>query len=450
VVARPIRRKGRPKTISRQGLAGQQGVNFIERLALKMGSRWTPSGPNEVGIDGYIELFDPNSHEAIGLTIAVQSKVHSALATDSKSTFDFWCNPNDVDYWLNGNTPVILIVSNPPTDEAYWVSVKDYFKDWTPTASTTVRFVKPEQRFGADSFRQLLTIAAPRPGLYLAPARRSEVLHSNLLPLTTHPSELFIATTDYRFPGDIWAELRKSGREVDAAWILWEKKILSFHDLGEPPWSAVCDAGTREGFAVTEWSESSDPQRQRQFVQLLNRTLRDQLWPKVRYWPEEDCYAMFGAPRKLSYRSLKRSSQISVTSRFSSQNAEGQRFDWFRHMAFCGQFRFLAGRWYLEITPTYRFTSDGWTLDRFHEERLSGIKRLEGNRAVLSAVLFWADYLQPRTSLFGGKVPLLQFGELMTFDCDVGIVDREWLAGDPGFSAGTGQAGPLFDGNAVL
>jgi len=48
-----------------------------------MGSRWTPSGPNEVGNRWYIELFDPNSHEALGLTIAAQSKVHSALAADS-------------------------------------------------------------------------------------------------------------------------------------------------------------------------------------------------------------------------------------------------------------------------------------------------------------------------------------------------------------------------------
>jgi hypothetical protein len=441
LVSRLRLRRRHSKTISKQGLSGQQGVNFIERIVLEMGSRWTTSGPNEVGIDGYIELFDPNSHEALGLTIAAQSKVMSALATESKPTFDFWCSPNDVEYWLNGNTPVILIVSNPPTNEAYWVSVKGYFKDWVPKASTTVTFVKSEQRFGAGSFRQLLTIAAAKAGLYLAPTRRSESLHSNLLPLTAYPSELFIAATDYRFPREIWAELHKSGREVDAAWILWEKKILSFHDLGEPPWSTVCDAGTREGFAVTEWSESSDAQRQRQFVQLLNRTLRDQLWPKVRYWPEEDCYAMFGEPRKLSYRSLKRSSQISVTSRFSSENAQGQRFDWFRHMAFCGQFRFLEGHWYLEITPTYRFTSDGWALDRFHEERLSGIKRIEGNRAVLSAVLFWADYLQPKTSLFGGRAPFLQFGELLTFDCNVGIVDGDWLAGDPGFSAGTGQAG---------
>jgi hypothetical protein len=430
-------------------LSGQKGVNFIERIVLEMGSRWTPSGPNEVGIDGYIELFDPNSHAALGLTIAAQSKVHSPLATDPKPTFDYWCSPNDIEYWLNGNTPVILVVSSPPTNEAYWVSVKDYFKDWEPTASTTVTFVKSEQRFGVNSFRQLLEIAAPKPGLYLAPTRCQEVLHSNLLRLEDYPSEIFVAATECRFPSQVRESLRKSRREVDAAWILWEKKIISFHDLGEPPWSSFCDPGTREGFPVAEWAESSDPIRQRQFVQLLNRALRNQLQEYVRYWPEEDCYAMAGPPRKLSYRSLKRNSSISVMSAFWSQNAEGRRFYWYRHLAFRGQFRFLEGHWYLEITPTYRFTSDGYTLDRFHEERLSGIKRLEGNRAVLSVVLFWAHYLRPKTTMFVEKAPLLQFGELATFNCNVGIVDSEWLADDPAFEDGTAQA-DLFEVDGLL
>lgn len=83
-------------------------------------------------------------------------------------------------------------------------------------------------------------------------------------------------------------------------------------------------------------------------------------------------------------------------------------------------------------------------LNRFHEERLSGIKRLEGNRAVLSNILFWADYLRPKAGLFAGNPPLLQFGELLTFNCDVGIVDKEWLASDPGISRS------LFEGDALL
>ena len=89
-----------------------------------MGSRWTPSGPNEIGIDGYIELFDPNSCLPLHLTVAVQSKVVTAIAGDSNSTFDYWCDANDVEYWMNGNTPVILVVSSPTSNECYWISVR--------------------------------------------------------------------------------------------------------------------------------------------------------------------------------------------------------------------------------------------------------------------------------------------------------------------------------------
>jgi hypothetical protein len=443
---RSRRRRRHPKTISAQGLTGQRGVNFIERVVLEMGSRWTPSGPNEVGIDGYIELFDPNSHQSLGLTVAVQSKVTTAIANDSNPTFDYWCDANDLEYWLNGNTPVILVVSSPASNEGYWISVKDYFKDWTPAEPARVTFVKAQHRFIPDSLRLLVAIAAPKPGLYLAPARHQETLHTNLLPLDACPARIFIACTDCRTPHDVWALLRATKQESDAGWVLWERKILSFHDLSEGPWSSICEVGTVEGFATAEWSESSDSQRRRVFVQLLNQTLKAQLSPEVRYWPQEDCYAIVGRPRKLSYQSLKRPSKITVVSLFSATAADGRVFEWVRHMAFRGQFRSLEGQWYWELTPTYRFTHDGHALDRFHEDRLKGIKRIEGNRAVLSAVLFWADYLQPNTTLFGVRAPALQFGQLLTLSFDVGIVDRAWLSDDPDFARDTElNAKQLFD-----
>lgn len=433
--AKPVRRKQpRPKTISAQGLSGQQGINLIERVVLQMGSRWTPSGPNEIGIDGYIELFDPSSRQALGITLAVQSKVVSSISDDGKQAFDYWCDASDIEYWLNGNTPVILVVSNPATDEAYWVSIKDCFKGWKLNDPTRVAFVKSERRFDANSLRQLLTIAVPKRGLYLAPARRTEKLHSNLLALDGLPAQVFIAATDCRSARDIWALVRKSEEEMDGAWVLWEKKIISFHDLSERPWPSICETGTVEAFATSEWAASTDAQRQRIFVQLLNQTLRAQLSPAVRYWPKEDCYAITGRPRKLSYQSLKRPSKITVVSQFEKDAADGRHFEWFRHLAFRTQFRCLEGNWFLEITPTYRFTYDGSTLDRFHLDRLKGIKRIEGNRAVLSSVLFWADYLKPRTSLFNGTPPPLQFGSLVAFDSGVGIVDQEWLSGDPDFA----------------
>jgi hypothetical protein len=294
MAARARRRRRAPKILPAQGLVGQRGINLIERIVLEMGSRWTPSGPNEIGIDGYIELFDPNSRQPLNLTVAVQSKVVTAIGDGSSPAFDYWCDANDVEYWLNGNTPVILIVSSPDANEGYWISVKEYFKDWTPADSARVNFVKGQHRFDRDSLRLLVAIAAPEQGLYLAPTRHEETLHTNLLLLEGCSARVFIASTDCRTPREIWALLRATKQEVDAGWVLWEKKIFSFHDLSEKPWSAVCEPGTVEGFATAERSESSDSQRQHIFVQLLNQTLKAHLGPEVRYWPQEDCYAIVG------------------------------------------------------------------------------------------------------------------------------------------------------------
>jgi hypothetical protein len=437
LATRSNRKKPVPKTISAAGITGQRGINAIERIVLESGSRWTASGPNEIGIDGYIELFDPSSHRSLGLTLAVQSKVDSDIGNGSGPTFDYWCAPTDISYWLEGNIPVILIVSSGKAEDVYWASVRDHFKDWKSGDSPKVTFVRSEHKLDENTFSRLATIASPKAGLYLAPARKTETLHTNLLPLDLCPPTISVAQSECRNIHEVWTSLRAAGGEIDAGWMLWEKKILSFHDLSKPQWANICDRGTLEEFSTVEWSESGDAQRQRIFVQLLNQTLRAQIYPEVRYWPREDCYAIQGRPQKQSYRSISRSSKITVISHRTSTSKDGRCFDRFRHLAFRGQFRRFDGSWCLEITPTYRFTSDGFTLDRFHEENLKGIKRLEGNRAVLSTVLFWAHYLQPRTSLFDRDPLPLQFGKLLTFRCDVGIPDADWLAADPGRSLET-------------
>lgn len=432
----PTRSSHKPKTLSSQGLLGQRGVNLIENVVLDMGSRWTPSGPNEVGIDGYIELFDPASGATLGRTLAVQSKAVSELLNETDETFDYWCEQRDLNYWLQGNLPVILIVSQPAKNEAYWVSIKEYFSNSEQRASPKVRFRKTTQRFTVASFRDLVDLGrSSEIGLYLAPVPRAEHLHSNLLPLVRYPSHLYIASTSLRSAGEVWASLRRESTFTDGAWLLRDKNMVAFHDLSEPPWSSICDQGTVESFDSSEWAASDDADRSRQFVQLLNQTLRSQLAPEVRYWPREDCYAYVShldeGKKRLSYPSLKRQSPLSVVSKFQKKSLDGRIFEWLRHLAFRGQFRRFDGQWYLEITPTYRFTRDGDWLYRFHEEALKGIKRLEGNRAVLSTVLFWANYLNPKSDLFAAKDNPLTFGNLLAFNMEVGINDKQWSARDP-------------------
>ena len=416
----------RSKTISAQGLLGQRGINLIERIVLEMKSLWTPTGPNEIGIDGYIEFFNPESSEPLGLTVAVQSKVRSALGTEQSPTFTFSCKRADVEYWLSGNVPVVLIVSNPAANEAYWVPIKDYFKNRSLEETSSIVFNKSDQRFSAKSFQELAAIATPNEGLYLATAPKTEVLHSNLLSIEAFPEYIYVGDTGCPYARDVWALLRKHGN-TDAGWVIRNKRLMSFHDLSASPWVEICDPGTIEKFTTTDWSESADADRQRVFVQLLNQTLRAQLSPEVRYWSGEDCFAIVGnRPKQLSYRSLKRQARISVISRYSSTAKTGHTYERLRHMALRAQFRRIDTKWYLELTPTYRFTRDGFELDRFHEEGLRGIKRIEGNRAVLSGVLFWADYLRHDNTLFAKVAEPIQFGHLMTFDATSGINDADW------------------------
>lgn len=255
------RRRPRRKKLPAGGQLGQRGINLIEAVVLKMGSRWTPSGPNEVGIDGYIELFDPTTREPTGKTLAVQSKAVSHFANDSLEHFDYWCDRADVEYWLGGNTPVLLVVSCPDSGEAYWLSVKDYFGAPEGDGSTRMRFSKATDRFTPEAYPTLLALAqSAHVGLYLAPAPKAERLYSNLLHLESVPGKIYTARTECRSARDVWSMLSAAEPTVDGAWLLREKIMLAFHDLADDPWAAVCDPGTVEGIETTHWSDSDDPE----------------------------------------------------------------------------------------------------------------------------------------------------------------------------------------------
>jgi len=397
-----------------------------------MGSSWSPTGALDVGIDGYIELFAPATNEALGKILAVQSRVLTTFANETEEGFEYSCDERDLSYWLDGNMPVLLIISRPERNEAYWISIKDYFSTPERRRARIAHFKKIEQRFEANCLQQLLHIGhTSNSGLYLGPMPREERLISNLLPLVQYPPKIWIAATDYRRPEELFPILNQQRRHVGGDWVLHDRSILSFQDLSTAPWNAICDQGTCDAFDTAEWAFSKDDDRRYRFVELLNRALKDQLYPHMRYWFRQECFAFTGtveiAPVKIRYRAAFRESTMTVVAKYSKRRArDGQVFTWFRHLGFHHQFRLLGDRWYLEITPTYVFT-DGVYLDRFHEERLKGIKRIEGNRAVLSSILLMADFLARRDDLLSAdRNHILIFGELEDAILPFGIDDLTW------------------------
>ena len=78
---------------------------------------------------------------------------------------------------MQGNSPVILVVFRPQSEEAYWVSVKDYFRDLVMRTARKVYFDKKRDRFDESCGETLASLAVPRDaGLYFAPPPKRETI----------------------------------------------------------------------------------------------------------------------------------------------------------------------------------------------------------------------------------------------------------------------------------
>lgn len=414
----------------------QLGINLIERTVLEMSCRWQPTVGIDTGIDGHIELCDhEDPPHPLGLLLHVQSR-----ATDhdwpgeSAERFTYTCLPEDVEYWLQGNAPVLLIVSRPRTNEAYWISTKDYFNDPARRRTRQIVFDKIRDRFCAETYEALFQLARPRDsGLYLAPPRASETLTTNLLPVEQFGPRLYVADTQHRTREEIFAALHAVGVDPGGVFIPTDKRLISPYDLREEPWPQVCDRGTVEDFAASEWAFSDDRDRQREYARLLRLALAEKVYPQVRVWKDKNVFAFstFGEThdRRFQFNFAGRKRKPSVV-RVYKWEWQGKEWLRFRHLAMGAAFRLSADRWFLEVTPTYLFTRDGRTIDPRHEELLSGIKRLERQPAVLRQLQLWEAFLRSPGDIFRGVYPYLVFGDLVRLPADFGIADQTWQPWD--------------------
>jgi hypothetical protein len=423
----------RPKTATAQDITGERGIYLIGLICGEMGFPFQRSGFDK-GIDGYLEIVNPTTGESTNNIILVQSKATAGKFTaETEEGFDFYCDERDLDYWMSGNAPVILVRSRPNTNEAYWVSIKDYFKDLSVRKTHKVHFIKSKHRFDASCRDDLMNLAMPRyKGFYIAPPPKPEKLYSNLLTVADFGKKIYIASTEYYSRRTLWGKFRDLSVEPGDDFVLKNKQIMTFRDLNEYPWSEICDVGTIEPFGSAEWAYSKDEERQKDFVELLNRCLRWMLEPDVWYNKNFEYYFFAptedNQPRTLPRKGGKGGPGKTVFGPHMKAK-EPMEVAYYRHSAFFGQFMRLDDCWYLEITPHYRFTYNGSRETKFHANQLKTIKEFELNPAVFSQVYMWASYLERKSQsdLLTSAYPFLTFGSLASFKVNVGINDKSWL-----------------------
>lgn len=283
------------------------------------------------------------------------------------------------------------------------------------------------------------TAAAAKPHEALEAVPEHEEGFANLLPLRHFPEKLFIGPALCKSRKDGWARLKRRlsshpAEHVPGSWTVFEENLYSFSDPESSQLKRLVDIGGLDEFDTAEWALSKDDNHRRIFVQLLNSALRDDLWCHgVRYHKDQEVYAFMGSangePRRLKYGNIKVRSTATVVMHYEGKSKTGKRFKYLRHAAFHSRFRLLGGEWYLEINPTYRFTHNGKDLDRFHENMLAGIKRLERNRSVLSQLLIWQAMLRaPWTR--ADRVRSLEFAPLVSFSFSSGVDEGSLTALD--------------------
>jgi len=416
----------RGKKVTPQTLVGEAGIALIHRRVTEMGFLFHPRRVDH-GIDGHIDLVDPGTHEVLNLVLLVQSKASGlAFPYETETSFQYTCEGTDLNYWLSGNAPVILVLSHPERGEAWWVDIKGELADPKRRASRTVVVDKRRQAFDQSAAPALLGRALPKDsGLFLSAPPKPETLTSNLLRIEAMPEVIYIApaaATTYPAAGELLTAEPGRGR---GDWILRDGLVISFSNLPEAPLKVLC-AGDVEQHDTAEWANSDDTDTQHRFMDLLSRTLRADHRGDLR-WHNDRKHLHFCPTPNLRPRREGRSAGRRGHTVFGPYRSkkDPDTVSFYRHAALTTKFRRLAGIWYCQLGTDYCFTRDGRQEYQFADTLLAGIKRLDRHAAVAGWTKTWATYLTQQPHLFASEKALI-FGGLETFEADRGIDDRLW------------------------
>lgn len=425
------------KVIRGSSILGQQGINLIQRIVLGMEFVWREKTVFDAGIDGEIEIRDPATGAMSGCILNVQGKARSEFQSEDAESFTFQVDADDLDYWLNGNVPNILVVCRPASDEAFWISIRDYFANPASRKSRKVRFNKVGNRFDANAAPALVALARPKDsGLYFVPPKLSETLYSNLLPVTRLPKTIYVAKTELFKPGQVFAVFKESGAKGGLGeFVLRSHCIASVHNLRNAVWEKICDRSTVESFPFDEWANEVAESRDTDVRNLLGRCLDSLVFRLgMKFCPKDECF-YFRQPKDREQLSktihgVEKAAPRGLVTRYESGKPKQLRG--YKHAAFSGKFRCFDGQWFLEVTPTSYYTTDGKTRKGNSAQLRKGLKQIEKNHSVFGHVNMWSEILagDDNSDLLRSAYEHLAFGHWKKFECPVSISDAAWRQGE--------------------
>lgn len=147
------------KTRTRQHIIEDLGYNFTERFILKAGFTVQRFDRGDYGYDGIVHTFNA-SGEIESFSILFQLKSTDGIKwVESRAGFGLDISVRDLELWLGGVLPVLVILYDAVLEKAYFIDLQEYFHEHPALLQNIRKFVRihflPENQFGTDSILKI-------------------------------------------------------------------------------------------------------------------------------------------------------------------------------------------------------------------------------------------------------------------------------------------------------
>ncbi|MCW0198891.1 DUF4365 domain-containing protein [Sphingopyxis sp.] len=428
-----------PKFLTRNQIIGEIGENAVRGRFLTMGFQFDGRSRLEAGVDGIAEVMENGRPLARMIAVQVKSTDEGRYASETDEGFTYLLRMQDLDYWKGPNLPVIVVFYRRSDDSFYWKEVsRDHGQN-----DRRLQIDKTLDVLDNSTVNRLAGLTVPKAGFgYYVPALGGgEQALVNILPIKL-PAEMYVSSTPYN--GRRATAILLDGDEpARFDWSISGGSFWSFHDPRTSCCREIIDVDQVDAIDTADLAFHDDADEQNRFMHLLRQALRHQTREDLN-WSKDRKILYFraieaDAPRNFAYDSVKKKTDADVVTVAMSDKEEG-KVSFVRHHAFTPRFERLGDIWYLIISPTYFFTTNGFTPHSYPSALLAGKKRLDKSAALRGQVIMWHRHLtqadraaeRDANGLFGivsATEPRLQFGEPPTVELETRVPDDGWGGG---------------------
>lgn len=420
------------KKITDNQLIGELGEAAVRARFLSMGFQFDPRSRLEAGIDGIAEIMIDGEPTAKMIAVQVKSTRGETYTGEDSNGFTYLLKSKDLEYWKSSNLPVVVVLYRQNDDSFYWAPAPDH----TTVEHRKLSFSKTRDVLDRSAVDRLGQLTVPKNGFgyYVPPLGDGETALLNMLPITL-PREMFVASTPYESKRAITVLFDQGEPRFD--WVIKNGTFWSFHDPRDEVTAAIVDLDQVEAFETQLLAFHEDIDEQNNFAYLLRQTLRHQMRTELDW--DKDSKVFFSRaveenqPRRFYYQSSKNKTHADVVT-VGRNSKEPEKVSFVRHHAFIAKFECMMDQWFLMVSPTYHFTTNGFRRHSYPHALLSGKKRMDNNASLRGQVIMWHRMLserdQAQDGLFGGQdereAPVLRFAEPPEIELPTTVPEDAW------------------------